>query len=96
MNEVVWTRRALRNLDDIGAYIAQDNPIAAERIVRRILEQVSRLTDYPRIGRPGRVEGTRELLIGDTPYLAIYRIGERVEVLRIRHGAQRWPSQNAP
>ncbi len=91
MDDVVWTRRARRNLDDIGDYIAQDNPAAAERTVRRIVEQVSGLAFYPRIGRVGTVEDTRELVISDTPYIAVYRIRERVEVLRIRHGAQRWP-----
>jgi addiction module RelE/StbE family toxin len=91
VDDVVWTRRARRNLDDIGDYIAQDNPAAAERTVRRIVEQVSGLAFYPRIGRVGTVEDTRELVISDTPYIAVYRIRERVEVLRIRHGAQRWP-----
>lgn len=91
MDDVVWTRRARRNLDDIGDYIAQDNPAAAERTVRRIVEQVLGLAFYPRIGRVGTVEDTRELVISDTPYIAVYRIRERVEVLRIRHGAQRWP-----
>lgn len=59
--------------------------------MRRIVERVSGLAFYPLIGRPGRVEGTRELVISDTPYIAIYRVKDRVEVLRIRHGAQRWP-----
>ncbi len=67
MDDVVWTQRARRNLNDIGEYIAQDDPAAAERTVRRIVEQVSGLAYYPRIGRPGRVEGTRELVISDTP-----------------------------
>lgn len=91
MDEVVWTRRALRNLDHIGTYIAQDDPAAANRVVRRIIEHVSGLAFYPRIGRIGSVEGTRELVIADTPYIAVYRIAGRVEILRIRHAAQRWP-----
>ncbi len=91
MDDVVWTQRARRNLDDIGDYIAQDDPPAAERTIRRIVEQVSGLAFYPGIGRIGRVEDTRELIIVDTPYIAVYRIRERVEVLRIRHAAQAWP-----
>jgi len=91
MHDVVWTQRARRNLNDIGEHIAQDDPAAAERTVRRIVEQVSGLANCLRIGRTGSVEGTRELVISDTPYIAVYRIKERVEVLRIRHGAQRWP-----
>ncbi len=91
MDDVVWTHRALSNLDDIGEYIAQDDPPAAERTIRRIVEQVSGLAFYPRIGRVGSVEDTRELIISGTPYIAVYRIRERVEVLRIRHAAQRCP-----
>jgi len=53
MHDVVWTQRAGRNLNDIGEYIAQDDPVAAERIVRRIVEQVSSLTYYLRVGRTG-------------------------------------------
>jgi plasmid stabilization system protein ParE len=67
MDDVVWTRRALRNLDDIGDYIVQDDPAAAERVVRRIVEQTLGLAFYPNIGRQGRVEGTREFVIVDTP-----------------------------
>lgn len=61
------------------------------RTIRRIVEQVSGLAFYPLVGRQGRVEGTRELVISATPYIAVYRIKERIEVLHIRHGAQRWP-----
>jgi len=91
MDEIVWTQRARRNLEDIGEYIAQDSPSAADETIRRIIEQVSGLAFYPRIGRVGTVEGTRELIVANTPYIVVYRIRERVEVLRIRHGAQRWP-----
>ena len=91
MDEVVWTRRARRNLDDIGEYIAQDDPGAAERTIRSIVERVSGLAFYPRIGHEGRVGGTRELVISNTPYIAVYRIKERVEILLVRHSAQRWP-----
>jgi addiction module RelE/StbE family toxin len=91
MHEVHWTRRALRNLHDIGTYIALDDPAASERVVARIVEQVARLSTFPQAGRVGRVAGTRELVISSTPYIAIYRIAADVEILRIRHGAQRWP-----
>ena len=84
---ILWTQRARRNLDEIGAYIAQDDPAAAERTV----ERVSILAVFPRAGRLGAVENTRELIVADTPYIIVYRVRERVEILRIRHGAQRWP-----
>lgn len=91
MDEVAWTKRATRNLHDIGEYIAGDSPEAAEHVIRRIAERVAALAFFPHMGRPGRVEGTRELVIADTPYIVIYRVKDRVDILRIRHSAQRWP-----
>ena len=91
MDEVVWTERARRSLESIGEFTAKDDPAVASRVVRRIVEQVSGLSFYPRIGRLGSVEGTRELVITDTPYIVVYQLTERVEILRVRQGAQRWP-----
>ena len=91
MDEVLWTENALQHLDDIAAYIALDNPKAAENVVRRIVESVSGLRFYPRIGRGGRIKDTRELVISSTPYIAVYRLRERIEILAIYHGARKWP-----
>jgi len=58
----------------------------------RIQVQVESLADFPESGRPGHVEGTRELVIHRTPYIAAYRIaGDTVRILRVLHGARRWP-----
>jgi toxin ParE1/3/4 len=81
---------------DICEYIARDNPAAAERVGRRLPSAVDALAAQPRLGRPGRVGGTRELVIPRLPYVAIYRVvaaahtaaGE-VDVLRVPHGARR-------
>jgi addiction module RelE/StbE family toxin len=60
----------------------------------RIRAQVRQLLQFPETGRPGRIEGTRELVISRTPYIAAYRImGETVRILRVLHGAQLWPDQ---
>ena len=91
MDEVLWTQLARQDLDDIAAYIALDNPTAAENTVRRIVEAVAGLSFYPRIGREGRVEGTRELVISGTPFIAVYRLRERIEILSVYHGARQWP-----
>jgi len=91
MDDIVWTEDALQDLDDIAAYIALDNPKAAENIVRRIGEVVASLSFFPRIGRAGRIADTRELVIDDTPYIAVYRLRDRIEVLSIYHGARKWP-----
>ena len=84
--QIVWLKTALKNLDDLSAYIAQDNTIAASQIVNLITSQVKQLSTQPAMGRPGRVLGTRELVISNTQYLVPYRIkNNTVEVLRVFH-----------
>lgn len=91
---VRWLRRALANLDEEGEYIAKDDPAAAGRVVMRILHAVELLKENPAIGRPGRVAGTRELVVTETPYLVPYRVREGVvEILRVFHGARKWPKK---
>jgi toxin ParE1/3/4 len=78
-------------LIEIREYIAQDRPQAAGRVAARIVDAIDGLERRPRMGRAGRVEGTRELVIAGTPFLAAYAIsGNRVEVLAILHGAREW------
>jgi toxin ParE1/3/4 len=90
--QVKWLRAALQELDAEAEYIARDNPSAAARIVRTIAAAVDRLADHPAIGRPGRVIGTRELVVPNTPYIVPYRVrGDSVEILRVFHGARKWP-----
>lgn len=91
MDELVWTQTALRDLDDIGSYIALDRPKAAEAIVRRIVETISALAYHPRMGKPGEDGETRRLVVSGTPYIAVYRLRERVEILTIFHAARKWP-----
>ena len=72
--------------------ISRDNPLAAVAAGDAIAAQIRTLADQPEIGRPGRREGTRELVIRHTPFIAVYRIRQaRVEILRLLHGSQRWP-----
>lgn len=92
--KVLWLREALRNLDSEAAYIAEDNPEAARRTVGRIREAVANLKSQPNLGRSGRVPGTRELVVSGTPYVIPYRLrGQCIEVLRVFHGARRWPKR---
>jgi addiction module RelE/StbE family toxin len=87
-----WTRPALADLEAIGDFVARDNPNAAGRIVSRIVEAVETLRDHSHLGRPGRIAGTRELVIADTPYLVPYRVvDDDVQILAVIHGARRWP-----
>ena len=79
-----WLKRALAE----AAFIARDNPAAAARVVEAITSTVELLARHPALGRPGRVEGTRESVVPDTPYLVPYRVrGRAVEILRVFHGA---------
>lgn len=86
-----WTLRALRRLDEIGAYIEKDNPDAAARVVARIVTAVDMLTDLPATGRPGRIKGTREIVLVDIPYIIPYRVGRDVEIITVMHAHQKWP-----
>lgn len=89
---LVWFKRAIIDRDAQIDYIAQDNPIAAVSQGDRIDEQVDMLTEHPQMGRPGRKNGTRELVISRTPFIVVYRVkGSRIELLRLLHGSQQWP-----
>ena len=86
---VEWSALALGRLQEIYDYVARDKPLAADRLAVRIVATVESLRDYPHIGRVGK-NGTRELVIGKTPYIVVYRIeGDTIKVGTIWHGAQR-------
>jgi addiction module RelE/StbE family toxin len=89
---IKWLNLAVDDLDDIAGYISQDNPEAARRTVRRLWTAVKSLAEQPEMGRPGRVHGTRELVVSDTPLVVPYRVvGSEIEILRVLHGARDWP-----
>jgi addiction module RelE/StbE family toxin len=88
-----WTRLAERDLDDIAAYIGQDSPAAAARVVLELIDQTEKsLSRHVALGRPGRVLGTRELVIRNLPYIIPYRVRDNnIEILRVLHTSRRWP-----
>lgn len=87
-----WLPRAQGDLADIVDFVAADNPAAAYALHAAIIDQVAGLAEYPSSGRKGRVPGTRELVIHGTPYIAAYRAaGDTITILRVIHGARRWP-----
>lgn len=89
---IVWSRRAIRHLTQVRDYIAQDSPDSAADVATKILESVERLTKHPNLGRHGRIAGTRELAFSGTPYIIPYRVHRnRVELIAVFHGRQRWP-----
>ena len=89
----VWAPEAIDDLAALRAYIAQDDPAAAQRVALHIVRNVETLLPNDLdMGRPGRVPGTRELVIPKTPFIVPYRVvGNTIQVLRIYHGARRWP-----
>jgi toxin ParE1/3/4 len=90
---IVWSSEAIRDLISLRACIAEESPAGGRRVVIRIVQTVETLLPHnPQVGRPGRVAGTRELVIPRTPYIVPYRIqNQAIQILRVYHGAQRWP-----
>jgi toxin ParE1/3/4 len=92
--KLVWSRFALNDRQDVFSYIEAENPSAAVHVDEQIADAAQRLLDFPDSGRPGRVAGTRELVIHRTPYVAAYLVdGDTVRILRVLHGAQMWPDE---
>jgi toxin ParE1/3/4 len=89
---VEWLPEAARAFSEAVEWIAEDDPQAAIAVGDAIIEAIDRLTRFPRMGRLGRVPGTRELPVTGTPYVLVYRVeADAVVVLRVLHGAQQWP-----
>ena len=90
---IEWTEQAVRQLDQAHDYIALSNrEEVAARIAMQIVTSVQQLAAFPMSGRPGRVRGTRELVISNTPFIVAYAIEKaRIVILAVYHGAQPWP-----
>ena len=89
---IKWLRKALQNLDQEAEYIPLENPQAAKLIVKKITQTVNALKENPALGKAGRIVGTRELIIANTPYLIPYRIkNNSIEILRVFHCSRKPP-----
>lgn len=92
--KVAWTAQAVRDLHSVRLFIAEDDPRAAARVAKRILNGTGKLTDFPAIGRPGKLPHTRESVIPGTPYFLPYRVkGDVVQILAVIHAARKWPQK---
>ena len=79
--ELRWTREAAADLERIADYLFQHAP-----------DRAADLLEFPHRGRPGKKEGTRELVLSPLPYLVVYAVrSDVIFVVRILHGAQQWP-----
>ena len=89
---LVWSAFAIQDRALLFDFIAIENPVAAVHCDSEISNQSNLLKDFPEMGRPGRVDGTRELIVQRTPFLLAYRISaNEIRILRVLHGAQMWP-----
>jgi len=90
-----WSPAAAEDLFRIIEYIRQENAPAAERIAKTIYESAGSLKSFPKKGRTGRVEGTRELPLSPLPFVIVYRTRKDVvEIANVIHGAQKWPPKD--
>jgi toxin ParE1/3/4 len=90
--DIVWRSQAARDLEYVFDFVLQKDPGAAWNLCDRIERRVAQLRDHPHIGRPGRVAGTRELVVAGTPDIVAYRVApSQVDVLAVIHASRRWP-----
>jgi addiction module RelE/StbE family toxin len=97
--QILWLDQAEKDLGEAFDYLLVRSPRAGRRIYEVIRDGVTELADYPGLGRPGRLAGTRELVIVSTPYVIAYTVDQRLDaviMLRVLHGARRWPDDVAP
>lgn len=84
--QIRWTRKSLENLNAAVDYIAKESPANAQKVAQKIWDSVQLLKTQPGLGRPGRIAGTRELIIGGLPYVVPYLEHEgKIVILRIMH-----------
>jgi addiction module RelE/StbE family toxin len=91
--KVHYSRRALRQLDEIFTYVAANDRRAAASIVARVEALVQLIARHPMIGRPTDVPDVRVFRAAPYPYLIFYRAEtESVTILRVRHTsrAENW------
>ncbi len=92
--KLIWTKRALRELDQVFAFVARESRPAAAALVDLLEKRSAMLTSHPDIGRPGRNDGTREFVLTGTPYILPYRVRDgRIEILAVFHTSRQWPDK---
>ena len=89
-----FSEPAIQSLTAIRDYIAKDSPASAARVASAILESALRLKQFPQSGRPGRLKGTRELVVPGLPYIIPYRIvNDVILILSVIHTSRKWPKR---
>jgi addiction module RelE/StbE family toxin len=90
---VQWTKTAQKRIAEIEAYIAQDSPDTARKIILSLIKKTAeQLSKYPESGKPGRLVDTRELFFSESPFLVVYTVQNSVvTVLSVFHTSQQYP-----
>ena len=92
--KIVWTKLALKDLQQVWNDIAGDNLLAAHGVMEKIDRAVQTLLSYQNFGRIGRVRTTRELVLPGLPYIIPYRMKKKqIEILAVIHSSRRWPEK---
>ena len=87
-----WTEEAADDLERIADYLLIHAPDRAAELVRAVYDAPATLLTFPQRGRPGKRDGTRELVLAPLPYIVVYTVRtDLIFVVRILHGAQQWP-----
>jgi toxin ParE1/3/4 len=90
--KIRWTAVATDDLKSVHEYLSEHAPARADTVVDRILASIDVLKQYPNLGRQGRLDGTRELVITGTPFIVFYRLRKsQIEILGVLHAARKWP-----
>lgn len=90
---ILWLSSAERDLEALTDFIAEDSPQTAIKIFNTIRQPVEKLRTYPLIGREGRVERTRELVVPNLPYIVVYMVTEEIRILAVLHASRKWPNE---
>ncbi len=90
---VNFTPQALDDLRAIREWIAEDDELAAERVISRIRQTVLMFEQFPLLGHPGDVADTREFKVTGLPYLIVYQIASAtdLDILTVIHSARKYP-----
>jgi len=92
--EVLWLKEAIQDLKEIGQFIVADDPAAAYRVLTKIETSGNSLLHNPHLGRPGRVDKTRELIVPGLPYILPYYVkGKQIRILAVLHTSRKWPDE---
>jgi len=92
--KVRWTLQAAEDLKAAHEYLSHGSPGGADALVERVLSAIDFLEQYPNLGRSGRIDGTRELVVTGTPFIVGYRLRHnQIEILGVLHAARKWPKK---